>query len=221
MEITAVQEGTGRCEAFSDGIFAIAATLLVLELRLPNAGVEANLRDELVALWPSYLAFALSFFVILVTWVGHHDLMRLVRGTSRLFLMANGFAGFYVAFVPFPTAVLAANLAGPNIRTAVAFYCGTFVLGNVSVNLLLAAIMHDQLFRPEVDERAIARARRALRLGFVISVAATALALVLPWLALALCVALRLYWLRLRYGPAQSTTPSHQSSKEKSVLVNR
>jgi uncharacterized membrane protein len=205
MEVTAVQEGTGRCEAFSDGIFAIAATLLVLELRLPHAGVEGSLWDGLVALWPSYLAFALSFFVILVTWVSHHDLMRLVRGTSRLFLMANGFALFYVAYVPFPTAVLAANLAGPNIRTAVAFYCGTFVLGSVAVNLLIAAIVHDQLFRPEVDERAVARARRALRLGFLVNVAATAVALVLPWVALALSVALRLYWLRLRYQPARST----------------
>ena len=200
-----MQEGTSRCEAFSDGVFAIAATLLVLELRLPNDGVEGNLRDGLVALWPSYLAFALSFFVILITWVSHHDLMRLVHGTSRLFLMANGFELFYVAFVPFPTAVLAANLAGPNIRTAVAFYCGTFVLGSIAVNLLFAAIVHDQLFLPEVEGRAVARARRALRLGFLVSVGATALALVLPWLALALSVALRLYWLRLRYRPARST----------------
>src|SRR3954462_2816330 len=204
MEVTAMQEGTGRCEAFSDGIFAIAATLLVLELRLPHAGVEGSLWDELVALWPSYLAFALSFFVILVTWVSHHDLMRQVRGPSRLFLMANGFALFYVAYVPFPTAVLATNLAGPNIRTALACYCGTFVLGSVAVNLLIAAIVHERLFRPEVDERAIAHARRALRLGFLVNVAATAVALVLPWVALALSVALRLYWLRLRYQPTRS-----------------
>jgi uncharacterized membrane protein len=196
-----MHDGTGRCEAFSDGIFAIAATLLVLELRLPHADVEGSLWDGLLALWPSYLAFALSFFVILVTWVSHHDLMPLVRGTSRLFLMANGFVLFYVAYVPFPTAVLAANLAGPNTRTAVAFYCGTFVLGSVAVNLLLAAIVHDQLFRPEVDERAVAHARRALRVGFLVNVVATAVALVLPWVALALSVALRLYWLRLRYQP--------------------
>ncbi len=197
-----MQDGMGRCEAFSDGIFAIAATLLVLELRLPHADVEGSLWDGLVPLWPSYLAFALSFFVILVTWVSHHDLMRLVRGTSRLFLMANGFVLFYVAYVPFPTAVLAANLAGPNIRPAVAFYCGTFVLGSVAVNLLIAAIVRDRLFRPEVDERAVARARRAIRVGFLVNVAATAVALVLPWVALALSVAVRLYWLRLRYDSA-------------------
>jgi uncharacterized membrane protein len=119
--------------------------------------------------------------------------------------MANGFALFYVAFVPFPTAVLAANLAGPNIRTAVAFYSGTFVLGSVAVNLLVAAIVHDHLFRPEVDGRAVARARQALRLGLFVNVAATVVALVLPWVALALSVAVRLYWLRLRYQPVRAT----------------
>jgi uncharacterized membrane protein len=107
--------------------------------------------------------------------------------------------------VPFPTAVLAANLAGPNTRTAVAFYCGTFVLGSVAVNLLLAAIMHDQLFQPEVDARAVAHARRALRVGFLVNVVATAVALVQPWVALALSVAVRFYWLRMRYQPAPPT----------------
>lgn len=200
-----MQEGTGRLEALSDGIFAIAATLLVLELRLPHAGVEGNLWDGLVALWPAYLAFALSFFVILVTWIGHHDLARLIRGTSRRVLLANGFVLFYVAYVPFPTSVLAANLAGPNIRAAVAFYCATFVLGSVAVNLLLAAIVRDQLFRPDVDAAAITRARRGLLMGFWVNVVATVVALVLPWVALALSVAVRLYWLRMRYQPAPST----------------
>ena len=194
--------GTGRCEAFSDGIFAIAATLLVLELRLPHSGAEGSLWNALLSLWPSYLAFALSFFVILVTWVNHHDLMRLVRGTSRRFLMANGFVMFYVAFVPFPTAVLAANLAGPSIRAAVAFYCGTFVLGSVTVGLLLSAIARD--LRPDVDGRAFARGRRAALAGLLVNVVATAVALVQPWVALALNVAVRLYWLRLRYAPEPS-----------------
>ena len=73
------------------------------------------------------------------------------------------------------------------------------------MNLLLAAIVHGRLFRPEVDERAVGLARRALRVGLLVNVAATAVALVLPWIALALSVAVRLYWLRLRYQPALST----------------
>ena len=79
----ALTEGTGRIEAFSDGVFAIAITLLILEIRLPHAGAEGSLWIALVALWPSYLAFALSFFVILVTWIVHHDLMRLIHTTTH------------------------------------------------------------------------------------------------------------------------------------------
>ncbi len=196
--------GTGRTEAFSDGVFAIAITLLVLEIRPPETGAEGSLWSALLALWPSYLAFALSFFVLLITWVNHHDLMRLVRAGSRRFQLANGFVLFYVIFVPFPTAVLASHLAGPEINAAVALYCGTFVVGSIAWNLLYTAIERDQLFLPEADARTVRHLRRALRVGLLTTVSATLLALVLPWLALALNVAVRLNWLRLRYEAAQS-----------------
>jgi uncharacterized membrane protein len=183
-------------------VFAIAITLLILEVRLQHAGVEGSLWASLVALWPYYLAFALSFFVILVTWITHHDLMHLVRATSRPLQLANGCALAYVTFIPFPTAVLAANLIGPDARTAVAFYCGTFVLGSAAFNLLVATIARGQLLRPEVDPRTLERIRRGFRITFVIYVAATLLALAAPLLALAVNVAVRVHLLRLRYRPA-------------------
>ena len=70
---------TTRTEAFSDGVFAIAITLLILEIRPPAADAGGGLWRGLAGIWPSYLAFALSFFVILVNWVNHHDFLRLVR----------------------------------------------------------------------------------------------------------------------------------------------
>ena len=194
-------EGTYRIEAFSDGVFAIAITLLVLEIRLQHAGVQGSLGAGLVALWPYYLAFALSFFVILVSWIAHHDLMRLVHATSRPVQFANGCVLAYVTFIPFPTSVLAANLRGPEISTAVAFYCGTFVLGSGAFNLLLETIARGQLFRPEVDAQTIGRVRRGYRMAFTIYVAATLIALVAPWWALALNVAVRVHLLRMRYKP--------------------
>ena len=197
-------EGTSRIDAFSDGVFAIAITLLILEISVPHAGVEGSLWTGLVALWPSYLAFALSFFVILVTWVTHHDLMRLVRATTRPLQLANGCALLYVTFIPFPTAVLAANLGGSEVSTAVAFYCGTFVVGSGAFNLLVATIARGQLFRPEVDAQTIGRIRRGYRITFLIYVATTLMALVTPLLALALNVAVRLHLLRIRYQPAPS-----------------
>jgi uncharacterized membrane protein len=201
-------EGTSRIEAFSDGVFAIACTLLILEIRLPEAGVGGSLWARLVALWPSYLAFALSFFVILVTWIAHHDLMRLIRATSHQVLLANGCALIYVTFIPFPTAVLAANLSGPEVSTAVAFYCGTFVFGSGTFNLLVEAIARGQLCRPEVDAQAIGRIRRGYRITFGVYLGATLIALVAPYLALAINVAVRLHLLRIRYQLAPAPGPA-------------
>jgi uncharacterized membrane protein len=197
-------EGTSRIEAYSDGVFAIASTLLILEIRLPGRGIQGGLWTGLVALWPHYLAFAFSFFVILVTWIAHHDLMRLIRATSHPVLLANGCALIYVTFIPFPTAVLAANLGGPEATTAVAFYCGTFVLGSGAFNLLVEAIARGQLCRPDIDAQAIARIRRGYRITFVTYLVATGIALVAPYVALALNVAVRLHLLRIRYRLAPS-----------------
>jgi len=196
--VTADAAGTSRIEAFSDGVFAIAVTLLILEIRLPHAAAEGRLWNALLALWPSYFAFVFSFFVIVVTWIVHHDLMRLVRATNRPVQLANGCALLYVTFIPFPTAVLAANLGGADLSTAVAFYCGTFVFGSGVFNLLVETIRRGQLFRPEVDPQTISRIRRGFRITFVVYLAATLIALVAPWLALALNVAVRVYLLRIR-----------------------
>jgi len=185
-------EGTSRIEAFSDGVFAIAITLLILEVRLPHAGEAGSLSRQLVALWPSYFAFALSFFVILVTWIAHHDLMRLVRTTTRPLQLANGLALFYVTFIPFPTAVLAAHLDGADIRTAVAFYCGTFVMGSFAFNLLVETIVRGHLLRPDVDAQTIARLRRGYHITFMVYLGATFVALVAPWVALVVNVGVRL-----------------------------
>ena len=198
-------QGTSRIEAFSDGVFAIAVTLLILEVRLQHVGVEGDLATALVALWPNYLAFALSFFVIVVTWIAHHDLMRLVRVTTRPLQLANGFALLYITFIPFPTAVLATHLGGEEFRTAAVFYCGTFVLGSTAFNLLVATIVRGQLLLPGVDAQTIRRISWAYRITFTVYVVATLLAFVAPWLALALNVAVRLLILSAHPGSAVAT----------------
>ena len=194
-------EGTSRIDAFSDGVFAIAITLLVLEIRLQHGGVEAegSLLARLLALWPYYFAFALSFFVILVSWIAHHDVMRLARVTNHPIQLANGFVLLYVTFIPFPTAVLAAHLTGPEITTAVTFYCATFVVGSAAFNLLVATIARC----PGVDMEAVRRIRRGFRITFTIYVAATLIALVAPWVALGLNIAVRVHLLRIRYQAAK------------------
>ena len=196
-------EGTERVCAFSDGVFAIACTLLILEIRLPHDASGETLPHQLLALWPSYLAFALSFFVILVTWITHHDLMQLVRATDRPARLANGCAMLYVTFIPFPTAVLAEHLGGPEMSSAVAFYCGTFVVGSAFFNLLVATLTHGRLFMPGT-ETAVAKFRRGYRITFVVYLAATLIALVAPWLALFINVAVRLNLLRIAHQDAKA-----------------
>src|SRR6516225_4566983 len=124
------EKETGRVEAFSDGVIAIAITLLILEIRVPKVAEIASvgLAVKLLSLWPSFLAFATSFGTILVMWVNHHRIFRLVRTVDYPFLYWNGFLLLMITFVPFPTALLAEHLAGPEATVATAFYAETFVV---------------------------------------------------------------------------------------------
>ena len=194
-----MSQETGRVEAFSDGVFAIAITLLILEIRVPHAAPDHSLWAGLVALWPSYVAFALSFFVILMMWVNHHELMRLVHVVGYPFLFANGLVLLTVTFVPFPTAVLAEHLATAEAKAAVTFYCGTFVVNSLAWNLLFGTMVRGRLLRPEIDAETIARIRRAYVFGPVVYAVATIVALFQPVLGLVLNASLWLVWIRLGY----------------------
>jgi uncharacterized membrane protein len=123
------QSQTVRVEAFSDGVFAIAMTLLVFQIKVPSHEQVAahGLAHALVGLWPSYLAFLTSFATILVIWVQHHWIFALVARSDHAFLYWNGLLLLCVTFVPFPTALLAEYLLDPEARVAANLYTGTFL----------------------------------------------------------------------------------------------
>jgi uncharacterized membrane protein len=104
------EKETGRLEAFSDGVFAIAITLLILDVRVPRPPEDTaqafDLGHALVRLWPALLAYVMSFVIILVMWVNHHLIFTVVRKTDRTFLFWNGLLLMFVTFVPFPTSLL-------------------------------------------------------------------------------------------------------------------
>jgi len=168
----------------------------------PPAGGAGGLWAGLLALWPSYVAFLLSFFVVLVMWVNHHELMRLVRVVTYPLLFANGLLLLTVTFVPFPTAVLAQHLATPEARTAVALYCGTFVVNSLAWGLVFSTMVRGRLFHAGVDAGTIQRVRRAYLAGPLVYVLATLVALRQPLLGLALNASLWLLWIRLGYREA-------------------
>ena len=126
---------TARVEAFSDGVFGIALTLLILDFKVPHLGDQSavtsrQLARELLQMWPTIIAFVLSFGTVLTMWVNHHGLFRHAHRTDNRLLFANGLLLLVVTFVPFPTAVLADYLNQPAANAAAAFYCGTFIVIN-------------------------------------------------------------------------------------------
>ena len=106
------EPGTGRLETFSDGVFAIAATLLVLEFSVTSSD---DLGHALLHLWPSYLAYVTSFLTIGIIWMNHHHTVSLIARIDRTMLFINNLLLLTVAFLPFPT-----KLVGDNLQQATA-----------------------------------------------------------------------------------------------------
>ena len=118
---------TTRTETFSDGVFAIAATLLVLELGV-HAVKGQRLGPELGHIWPSYLAFVTSFVVIGIIWINHHHTVSLIGRVDRTFLFINNLLLMTIAFLPFPTKLVAQYLHKDGERSAALLYAGTLVV---------------------------------------------------------------------------------------------
>jgi uncharacterized membrane protein len=194
-----------RTEALSDGIFAVAITLLVLQITVPQLPAGAANRDlvrSLLDQWPSFVAFLISFTTTFVLWVNHHGLFYLVRGVDRPFLFANGFVVMLVTFVPFPTAVLAHYLEGEAANAAAAFYCGTYVMINAGYNLLWHTAAHRRLVRPDIPQDRVKKIRLAYHAGFFVYLTATVAAWFSAWVGVAICCSLWPVWSLLHYGAA-------------------
>lgn len=200
--MTEVQEKeTGRVEAFSDGVFAIAITLLVLEFKVPHLdpASDRGLLRALLGLWPSLVAFLGSFIAILIMWINHHGLFRLFHKVDSPFLYANGFLLLMVTFVPFPTAVLAQYLGQPGARAAAAFYIGTFVVTGVAYNVLWRTAVKRRLLKSHVSEEHVAKIQNGYRFGLAVYIAATVIAFWSATIGLGICLSLWIYWMAFDY----------------------
>jgi uncharacterized membrane protein len=170
--------GTERVLAFSDGVFAIAITLLILEVRV--AEVEHGLWDAILDEWPSFLSYAMSFLIIGVIWAQHHHIFQHITRSDHLFLLINVLFLLWIAFIPFPTGLLAEYLENADERrTAMALYAGVFVVGALLFNLLWRYAIHlDRLIGDEADRAAIARVTRSYSFGPLLYLVDFALAFV-------------------------------------------
>lgn len=192
------EKETGRLEAFSDGVFAIAMTLLVLDIKTPRAADligRSTLGDALLRQWPTYVAYALSFVTVLIMWTNHHKLFRLIRRTNHAFLMINGMLLMFITLVPFPTALLAEHITQPGAATAAAVYAGTFVLIAVLFNVLWRYASHrGRLLARGHDREAVASITRQYRFGPLLYVAAFLLAFVNVPASVGLCALLAVFF---------------------------
>jgi uncharacterized membrane protein len=182
---------TARLETFSDGVFAIAATLLVLELKLDGRG---SVTHQLVHLWPSYAAYAISFATIGIMWINHHAVFRQIRKVDRTFLAINVIFLMVIAFIPFPTHVLAAHLH--HDAQAAAFFYG---LTNIFMAVMFSSVWFyaargRRLIAPEADQRTITGISRAFRPGIPLYTIATVSSFLSAWLALGLYAGLAVFY---------------------------
>jgi uncharacterized membrane protein len=158
----AADEGIGRILALSDGVFAIAATLLILDIAIPATTSDDGLGEALVDLWPRYLAYVLSFLVIARFWVIHHQTFRLIVRDDTTLVWLNFLLLIFIAFLPFPTAVLGAHEGSP--VAAVLYATAVCLTGAASAAYLWYATGRGKLLRPDVG-RAQIRGMRARSLS--------------------------------------------------------
>jgi uncharacterized membrane protein len=189
---------TNRVEAFSDGVLAIAITLLVLDLVVPpkTSVPEGALGSRLAHQWPAYLAYLVSFMVIGIIWVNHHTVFAKVRLVDRRVLFANLALLLVVSAIPFPTRLIAEYLTtGANSHLAAAVYSGTMVLMSLAYSALWMAVTRDvELLHEHVDRAAGRAAIRRFGLGIIIYLATVGLAFVNAIATLAVHGVLAVYY---------------------------
>jgi uncharacterized membrane protein len=159
-----VQRDPGRLVAFSDGVFAITVTLLVLEISPPED--FTNLLHGFVVLWPSYLAYAVTFLFIGQVWANHHVMFDHIRAADRAVLLLNTVLLMIVAFLPFATSVLAGALrSGHGQRTAVAFYGIAFAVTALTFNAVWQYARRHGLLSDALDAEGAAAIGRRFQLA--------------------------------------------------------
>ena len=179
------EKETGRLEAFSDGVFAVAITLLVLNIKIPGVDVPASqLPDDtqlwsmLLREWPMIAAYTTSFATIGVMWINHHRLYKHIKRTNTILMLLNLLLLLIIVFIPVPTALVAEYLVHPDQHAAALLYSGTMVILAVCYNLLWRyASYHNRLLSKNADTRAVNAINRQYMFGPVVYLLAFILAL--------------------------------------------
>jgi uncharacterized membrane protein len=186
--------GKGRLEAFSDGVFSIAITLLIFTVAAPT--VTSGLGERLLRLWPSYLAYGGSFLVIGQAWLNHHAMFNHIRRTDSTLIVLNLLLLMDVSVLPFPTDVIGAALHdGQGERLAVVLYGVTLFLGGVIFNAIWRYAVRRRLTEPGLSPRQLQSTGRRFLIGPASYLVATLIGLLSPLAALILFLGLIIFYL--------------------------
>ena len=192
------QKETLRIETFSDGVFCIAVTLLSIEIGVELHGDVSNkeLTHALLVKWPIYVAYVISFVNVLLAWIGHHGLFKMLHKSDNSIMITNGLLLMLVALVPFPTKTLGEFLLTDGLKAATIFYTGYFVLISLAFRLLwYAALRKPGILVNTVTPAQIKQTTRNENIGLICNTIIFGVAFINPWLALALSFAMWVYWL--------------------------
>jgi uncharacterized membrane protein len=188
-----------RLEAFCDAVFAIAITLLILEIKIPPAGSLRTTREfwgRLLEDWPSWFGFSLSFVIILVAWVNHHNIFKVIGKSSPQFTFANGFMLFTVVVLPFSTGLMSEYLTTDLAQPAITVYCFSILMHNVAWIFFEWAAMHPSLFRDPASHDMFAKVvYKSSRIAFLFYLSLCVLSFWFPHIAMLIMTISWVYWI--------------------------
>jgi uncharacterized membrane protein len=185
---------TGRVEAFSDGVFAIAITLLILAVGVEQAIAEGSLEQQLLDLWPAYIAYAVSFLTVGIMWVNHHQVFRHFARVDRPLLLLNILLLMCISFTPFPTRVVAEHAKDAGDREAAAILYGITMTVTAICFFSVWIYGSRKLLRPDTDMREVSGITRSYLPGTPMYATATLIALISPVASLVIFGALAIFY---------------------------
>jgi uncharacterized membrane protein len=186
----------GRVEAFSDGVFAVAATLLIFNIQLDKTA-PGGLLTALLAAWPKYAAYVASFLTIGVMWINHHGLFERIAHLNRTLVFLNLLLLMAIVFLPFPTAVLGSNILVPHdANTAASLYAlNAFTIAVFFSVVWTYTLMHPEFLAPDLDRQAAMRSWPRFSAGLAAYLVCIPLGQLSAIAVVIICAALAIYYL--------------------------
>lgn len=193
-----MEKQTARLEAFSDGIFGVAITLLAIEIGIQEyeGATNANLWQRIVEKWPEYFTYFNSFATVLLIWMGHHKIINQIHKANHWIILLNGFVLLLVVLFPYPTRMVGAFINTEAENTAAAFYAGFTGLIVVSMLMLNTGIIKNKHLMTSADKSLpmLRSLQKQQIMGVVLYAASSVIALFNVAIALAITFFMWVYW---------------------------